>query len=253
MGFFSWIIFVIIIVPAFIGAATGLLKTVSIVSDDKPMYSPLRIIIELSLSAILIIWSIVDISNGIFSSLKTVCFFGIKILAGGCLFIYGIKHLIIKLHQDSWNSRIDTVLNGELGKEIKKHLYNNSYEYTVYTDRIVFDKAGDSWYLKFADLGYNDIPASNADSVCEWIRQNIVIKPEAYRIERKYEEQTDYSNYTSGTMESYSVTPNYSGGYDVEHYSGSPGEFGTKKVTVSFKLTRKPYIQAKSQPTLKKW
>lgn len=170
MGFFSWIILVLVIAPAFIGAAIGLFKGAIIVSDDKPMYSPSRITIELFLSTILIVWMIIDISNGIFSSLKTVCLFGIKMLMGGCLFIYGIKHLIIKLYQDSWNSKIDTALNGELGKEIKKYLYNNSYEYIVYNDRIRFDQEGEMYYLKFADLGYGEIPANSADAVCQWIR-----------------------------------------------------------------------------------
>lgn len=196
---------------------------------------------------------IIDISNGIFSSLKTVCLFGIKMLMGGCLFIYGIKHLIIKLYQDSWNSKIDTALNGELGKEIKKYLYNNSYEYIVYNDRIRFDQEGEMYYLKFADLGYGEIPANSADAVCQWIRQNIVIHPNLYRIEREHEQQTDYSNYTEGTSDSYTVTPNYSGGYDVDYHSGTSGEFGTKTVTLFYKLTRKTYKHTITQQDLKKW
>lgn len=253
MGFFSWIIFIVIILPAFIGLAISTLKGIARVPDDHPFFSPIGITIELCIAAILIIWSFIDISNGIFTSLKTVCLFGIKILVGSELTIGGLRRLIIKLYHNYWDNKIKNALDGQLGKNIKKYLHNNSYEYIVYNDRIVFDKDGNQWHLKFADLGYGDIPASNADSVCEWICQNIVITPEAYRIEREHEEQTDYSFYTSGTPDSYSVTKNYSGGYDVEHYSGSSGEFGTKTVTVSFKLTRKPYMQAKSQPTLKKW
>lgn len=171
------------------------------------------------------------------------------------LFFAGIKHLILKLHKDSWNKKINTVLNGQLGKEMKKYLHNDSYEYVVYNDRIVFDKEGESYRLEFADLGYREIPADSADAICGWIRDNVVIHPNLYRIEceQKKEEHTEYT--PGNRSEGYTVTRNYSGGYNVEYYSGDLGSEHTTTtyVTVAYKLTRKPYERVVTRAELKKW
>ena len=250
MGFFSWIVFIFIALPIAIGFPVGILKTT--LKDDRTNMSSKGLAICFGAATILIVWSLIDIPRGVFTSLWTASFFLIKAIVGICLLICGIAHLSLKSSQDYWNSRIQNALNGQLGQEIKKYLYNNSYEYFVYNDRIIFDQEGRDFRIEFADLGYKELSVTSADAVCAWIRKNVVAHPELYRIERVHEEVTDYSDYSGGTSDSYTVTKNYSGSYEVNHYSGTPGEFGTKTVTRAYKLTRRPYAQT-TQANLKKW
>ncbi len=256
MGFFGWIffiIFVLVIVPVAVGGLSGLISSEFKIHDDTTTYSSKRVIIEFVAFAVLHIWAIIDIISGPFSSFLKAILLVLKFVVGFYLLALGIGHSIIRSKQESWVKRINSSLNGPLGRDIKNNLYNNSNEYAVYKDRIIYDKDGTTYRLSFAKLGYNEIPANNADAVCEWIRQNVVANPDQYYVQREHEEKTDYSDYTSGTPDTYTVTQNYGGSYDVKHYSGTSGSFGTKTVTVCYKLVKRQNIPSKPYRELKNW
>lgn len=239
---FWWILYLIFVIPASIGVVKGVFSG----SSDAP---PSRIwaSIQLVLGIILSVMAFSDLTKGIFTSLKTFCLFLTKAIFGYPLLANGIIKFIFIGIRNKWTARMKTVLDGDLGRILKKYLPNNSSVYTVDNESIVFiDNYGTDRILYFKDVGYEDIPPQYANVICEWIKYNIVYNSENYYIKRRYYEEDVCISGTSDRIETTRTVTGYE-----SHIVKGETNYATNETTTGYELIHKTIEQPKTN--LKKW
>ena len=239
---FWWILYLIFVVPLLIGFVKGMFSGGSDAPPNKTWA-----IIQLVIGGVLSIMAISDLITGIFVSLKTFCLFLTKVIVGFPLLASGIVKVIYIGERNRWTVRIRTVLEGDLGKTLKKHLPTKSSFYTVGGSYIIFlDEYGTKRMLSFKDIGYEDISPLYANVICEWIQYNVVYKSENYYVKRLYSEEEVC---ISGTLDRIETTRTLTG-YESHIVEGTTHS-ATKDTTIGYELVHKTFEVPKAN--LKKW
>ena len=246
MSIVLWLLFLIIILPV-----TEILLftlTMATMGIKYGMSRTLEICYGI-IGAFLTFLAFRNLGWSIFSSLSGFCIFAAEAVLGITFLFLSITSVIIKKDREKWADKINAVLGGHLGKELKNHLFNNSYEYFVYPSHILFGENGNTYKLNFSDFGYADIPVDHTDIVCEWIRLNVTANPRAYRVQEVY---VEHEVYDGGGSTGYTVTKKYNGDYDVSSYTNY-GSSHTERQTIAYKLTKEPIKTTANKQNLKKW
>ena len=239
MGVIAWLLIIFVGAPFLFGILSGFLGDLGSSLDFVYGISDKTIKILLIISGVLFVWSLIDISRG------SMFFMIIKWLIIIILLLIVISGRIMHSSREAWINKIYNALDGEVGKMIKRDLFNNSYEYIVDSKSITYFKNGLIGTIYFSNYGYSQIPLKHTDIVCQWIWDNIVLYPEDYRI------RADVFEFGGTTVhDGYNVKRNFFGDYEVtEKTSYSSGSTELK----GYVLTKYNDGKVDNPKNLKKW
>ena len=252
MSILFWLIVIFIGLPCCAKFAVAMAsKSAGPRTDNKVNYA--YPIIFMVVGTIILLWTIPNFTNGVFSGFKNFFALMAKFIFGSGFVVAGLISLLVGAVRNNWAKKINRALNGALGDTISKYLIKDSLCYWVYADKIEFLDSRDNknYYVSFNDIGYENIPADCANMVCQWISDNFVTNPGCYHIDEIYTEREEFVSGTPDTIRTYKT---YDGGYESYHVSGS-NDYRTVHETTGFRLVHDKlyYTNKKQNVTLNKW
>ncbi len=247
MGFIFWLAFLVIGFPII------LTLIISFYSPQDASEGKKEIkwgYIFLIISIILFILVFIDLSKGIFVSMKHFSLLIAKIGIAITLLSLSVNTFVGIAKRNTWTDRINNVLQGELGKNLKKYLPSTSMRFWVYSDCIEFMDNNTQKKLKFSTLGYSEIPAIYADVVCRWIAKNVLKNYDSYIIIRMYIEHERWEGGTSDYIQIDKTTS----GYEARTVTGDAGHQVKTKETMGYTLIHSSlYAKENASNNLKSW
>lgn len=247
MGFIFWLAFLLIGFPAILALIVAFYNPQDASEGKKEIKWGYTFLI---ISVVLLILIFVDFSKGIFVSMKHFSLLFTKIGIAITLLLLSINTFTGISRRNKWTERINSVLQGNLGKELKRYLPSDSMRFWVYSDYISFLDNNVERKLYFSTLGYKEIPAIYADVVCRWIAKNVLKNYDSYIIVRMY---IEHERWEGGTSDYLQIDKTYSG-YEARTVSGDAGHQVKTKETLGYTLMHSSlYGNDTARKSLKSW
>lgn len=247
MGFIFWLAFLIIGFPIILTLILSFYNPQDASEGKKEIKWGY---IFLVISIILFTLILADFSKGIFVSMKHFSLLITKIGIAITLLSLSISTFTGISKRNKWTDRINGVLQGKLGEELKRYLPSTSMRFWVYSDRIEFLDNSIQKRLNFSTLGYNEIPAIYADVVCRWIAKNILKNYNSYIIVKMY---IEHERWEGGTSDYIQIDKTYSG-YEARTVTGDAGHQVKTKETMGYTLMHSSlYASENASKSLKSW
>lgn len=245
MGFIFWLAFLIIGFPIILTLILSFYNPQDASEGKKEIKWGY---IFLIVSIILFILFLADLSKGIFVSMKHFSLLITKIGVAITLLSLSISTFLGISKRNKWTDRINGVLQGKLGEELKRYLPSASKRFWVYSDRIEFLDNSVQKRLDFSTLGYNEIPAIYADVVCRWIAKNVLKNYNSYIIVKMY---IEHEHWEGGTSDYIQIDKTYSG-YEARTVTGDAGHQVKTKETMGYTLMHSSLYENENK-TLINW
>lgn len=205
MSFIFWLAFLIIGFPIILTLIFSFYNPQDASEGKKEIkWGYIFLIVSIILFALIL----ADLSKGIFVSMKHFSLLITKIGIAITLLSLSISTFTGNSKRNKWTDRINGVLQGKLGEELKKYLPSTSMRFWVYSDRIEFLDNNIQKKLNFSTLGYNEILAIYADVVCRWIAKNVLKNYNSYIIVKMY---IEHERWKGGTSDYIQIDKSYSG------------------------------------------